>query len=158
MEIKAQDMLDIYNLLSSYAEILDFGEWDRVSEFITEDFHYDLSDMGLEPQDTLEGTRKAWSTFTNYYVHVVANPRIIGYDGKRAEVHSRCIGVIQSGLSDAAHYVDEMVKTDKGWRIKHRAITIIKNGATMSLGIMNQVARPHAGGVRPKGHLGAKAK
>jgi hypothetical protein len=143
MRIEANDLMEIYNLLSSYADILDFNRLDELDQFITDDFRYDMSDLQLPDFVGLAQTKVALSQATNYFAHVVCNPRITSYSGDRAKVSSRCIGVIQSGLSDAAHYEDDMVKTAKGWRIQHRKIVVIKNGATISMDLLNQTARPH---------------
>ena len=124
------DRLEIEDLITEYADAIDTMDFDRLDDVFTEDAHIDYSAMGGAVgayPDVKAFLAQALPIFKNTQ-HMIANYRI-SLEGDRAtgkimcfnpmEIHSaeKPLPVFFLGL----WYLDEYVRTDKGWRISRRS-------------------------------------
>src|SRR3954451_5313657 len=122
------DRMEIQDLLVAYTYALDFQDWDAFERVFTPDAFIDYSQMGGSVGDlpsTLEFLKTAMPTFPSYQ-HMVATSQIV-LDGDTAEVKTILHNPMAMGEGDDAPlmlcglwYLDKVVRTPDGWRIKER--------------------------------------
>lgn len=132
MILTADDRLDIAELPARYADALDRLQPERLSDVFTTDAVWEMVGgsvrlVGLDEIMAFMGrpdVHPGAHLMTNIYIEDVADdPR----DGGPL-VHLRSRGVYPVGPSDPrnptsvfyGHYDDDVVRTDAGWRIRHR--------------------------------------
>lgn len=124
------DRLELQDLIYRYSELIDKKEFDKLADDVfTPDAFIDYSAFGGSKGDlptTIAFLKKAMKQFPNTQ-HMNANIQLT-LDGDRARGRLMCynpqeftneagkIDVFVCGL----WYVDEYVRTPKGWRIKRR--------------------------------------
>ena len=122
------DRLEIQDLLVSYCTAIDSRDWDGLDEIFTEDAFIDYTAAGGAKGD-LTATKafldKAMVKFPNYQ-HMLGLPQI-KLNGDKADVRTICFNPMMVDNDGTPHiffvgiwYVDEMVRTEAGWRIKTR--------------------------------------
>ena len=123
-----EDRLEIEDLLSTYARMVDFREWDRMDRVFTKDATIDYTSTGGQAgpyRETLEWLDRALEPWP-LNLHFISNVQI-ELDGDRA--HSSCYfnapmgrveGEAQLVITNAGLYHDDLVRTDAGWRIERR--------------------------------------
>jgi uncharacterized protein (TIGR02246 family) len=129
MGLSADDRLDIHELPGRYADALDRLQPDRLADVFTDDAVWEM--VGGIRLDGLTAIQEFMGRddvhpgahlMTNVYIDTVTDTP----DG--AVVHLRSRGVYPVGPSDRrnpsgvfyGHYDDDVVRTDAGWRIRHR--------------------------------------
>jgi hypothetical protein len=129
MGLSADDRLDIIELPGRYADALDRLQPERLSEVFTVDAVWEM--VGGLRLDGLEAIQEFMGRndvhpgahlMTNIYIDRVTETA----DGQ--VVHLRSRGVYPVGPSDRrnpsgvfyGHYDDDVVRTETGWRIRHR--------------------------------------
>ena len=131
MRLTTDDRLDIAELPARYADALDRLQPHRLTEVFTTDAVWEMAGglrlVGLEEIMAFMGrsdVHPGAHLMTNIYIESVSDdPR----DGGPL-VHLRSRGVYPVGASDPrnptsvfyGHYDDDVVRTDAGWRIRHR--------------------------------------
>ena len=132
MRLTTDDRLDIAELPARYADALDRLQPDRLREVFTTDAVWEVVGggtrlIGLEEIMAFMGRADAHPgahLMTNIYIEAISDdPR----DGGPL-VHLCSRGVYPVGASDRSNptgvfygrYDDEVVRTDSGWRIRHR--------------------------------------
>ncbi len=118
------DRLELHELPGRYGDAIDDRDWERLDRIFTEDAVFDLTDLGaprLEGLDAIrafmdtEARHPRTHTMTNIYVDVTE-------DGVR--LNFRIVAILPEGRVGTASYYDEVVKTEHGWRVKHRVTTL----------------------------------
>lgn len=131
MRLTSDDRLDIAELPARYADALDRLQPDRLHEVFTADAVWEMVGgrrlTGIEEIMAFMGrsdVHPGAHLMTNIYIESVSeDPR----DGG-VLVHLRSRGVYPAGASDPknptgvfyGHYDDDVVRTEAGWRIRHR--------------------------------------
>ena len=132
MNLTADDRLDIIELPGRYADALDRLQPDRLREVFTTDAVWEVvgGDLRLVGLDEImafmgrPGTHPGAHLMTNIYIESVSDdPR----DGGPL-VHLCSRGAYPVGASDRSNptgvfygrYEDDVVRTESGWRIRHR--------------------------------------
>jgi hypothetical protein len=131
VRLTTEDRLDIAELPGRYADALDRLEPQRLSEVFTADAVWEIvGGMRLDGLDEIKAfmgrsdVHPGAHLMTNVYIDTVTeDPR----DGGPL-VHLRSRGVYPVGPSDRhnpsgvfyGRYDDDVVRTDDGWRIRHR--------------------------------------
>ncbi|WP_436777427.1 nuclear transport factor 2 family protein [Yinghuangia sp. YIM S09857] len=126
-ELTARDRLEIAELPARFCHFSDYGEYDRFAEVFTEDVVTTLVGVGeykglaaqiQHARDTETWTGgKAWHVVANLWIEAEA-------DG--AAVHYYMTGMLRMGaegggtVNTSGRFVDHVVRTDHGWRIRHR--------------------------------------
>ncbi len=128
---QVMDRLEIEDLITDYAAIIDSGEVDKLDAIFTPDAFIDYSAMGGAKgayPEVREFLRKALAGFKNTQ-HLIANFEI-KLDGDRATGRIMCFNPMELNTGDkpaipvffiGLWYHDEYVKTPDGWRIAKRS-------------------------------------
>ena len=122
------DRFEIQDLLNAYCHAIDRRDWDALDDMFTEDAVIDYSDVG-GARGTLPEIKpwldKALKKFTGFQ-HMIATTEL-KLDGDKAMARSVLFNPMIVEQDGARHvffaglwYCDELVRTDAGWRIKHR--------------------------------------
>ena len=118
------DRLELHELPGRYGDAIDDRDWDRLDRIFTDDAVFDLTDLGvplLEGLDRIkefmdvEAQHPRTHTMTNVYVDET---------GDGVKLNFRIIALLGQGKVGTASYYDDVVKTDAGWRVKHRVVTL----------------------------------
>ena len=122
--LPAEDRLAIYELIALHGHLMDAGAFDRLDELFTDDFVYDLDELGY---GRLEGAKALIDASTalgddNPLGHHVTNSLVIAEEDGLVRVRSKGIGIGADGSSGTVIYEDLIRKTPNGWRIARRAV------------------------------------
>lgn len=130
MDLTADDRLDILELPGKYAEALDTLHPEQLGDVFTDDAIWEIEGgrvrlVGLDEIKEFMGRPDVHPG-----AHIMANPFItrVADDDGTAVVHLKTRGVYPVGESDPrdptgifyGRYEDEIVRTEGGWRIRHR--------------------------------------
>jgi len=124
MDLTVVDRLDLGEIPGRYGDAIDDRDWDKLRTIFTEDAVFDLTGVGsrrLEGIDEIvdfmeeEAQHPRTHMMTNIYVD--ATP-----DG--ADLRFRIVALLGQGKTGTASYYDHVVKTEAGWRVKHRETTL----------------------------------
>jgi hypothetical protein len=124
MTISADDRLELHELPGRYGDAIDDRDWGRLDRIFTADATFDLTDLGVPLLEGLTEIRRFMDedaqhpkthTMTNIYVDA---------DDNGVRLNFRIVALQRGGLAGTASYYDQVVKTDAGWRVKHRVVTL----------------------------------
>ncbi len=124
------DRMEIQDLLVAYSYAIDTRDWDALDDIFTPDAHIDYTAFGGSAGnlgETKAFLAEAMPMFRSFQ-HMVATSKI-EIDGDTAHVKTICHNPMVMNLGEekvqvfycGLWYVDEMVRTPEGWRIKTRA-------------------------------------
>ena len=128
MTISTDDRLELHELPGRYGDAIDDRDWDGLDRIFTDDAVFDLTDLGIPLLVGLAEIRRFMDedaqhpkthTMTNVYVDV-DDPD----DGGGVRLNFRIVALQRGGLAGTASYYDQVVKTDDGWRVQHRVVTL----------------------------------
>jgi hypothetical protein len=128
----AADRLALHELPGRYGDCIDGRDWSGLARCFTDDAVFDLTDLGIPPLEGLpaiqrfmaeEATHPLTHLMTNIYVDETP-------DGVR--LHSRLVATLEDRRIGSGAYRDLVVKTDDGWRIKHRVFRLMRRPETPS--------------------------
>ena len=123
------DRLEIQDLMTRYSYAIDTRDWDALDDVFTPDAHIDYSVFGgsvgnlAETKEFLGGAMPMFTTLQ----HMVSGTTITFTGDDSADTKTQCHNPMTMG--DAEHpdlmvcglwYVDKLVRTDEGWRIRER--------------------------------------
>ena len=114
----------IHELINLHGHLMDEGEFDRLHELVTDDIVYDVSALGagqLIGSDAIIAAGQALGD-NNPLAHHVTNVIVVRIDNETAQVRSKGLAVMSSGVAASVVYDDELRRTDKGWRIAVRRV------------------------------------
>ncbi|MGW0664127.1 nuclear transport factor 2 family protein [Streptodolium elevatio] len=130
-ELSAADRLEIAELPAKFCHFSDYAEYERFSEVFTDDVVTELVGVGeynglaaqiLHARDTGIWTAgHAWHVVTNMWIRPTP---------EGAAVHYYMLGMIRTGAGDSGRvnttgrFVDHVVRTPGGWRIRRREFTM----------------------------------
>jgi hypothetical protein len=123
------DRLEIQDLLVAYSYAIDSRDWAALDDVFTPDAHIDYTVFGgiagtlPEIKKFLDDSMPMFSSFQ----HMIATSKV-EIDGDTAKAKTICHNPMVMPLGDdkvqvfycGLWYVDELVRTDAGWRIKSR--------------------------------------
>ena len=136
MDVK--DMLEIQNTLALYGHVIDRKEWSRFSEIATPDFVFDLTASGVPEGESPRGMEQVLEHLTTAkhpVAHHVTNVYIYEQDGE-TRVRSKWLCATGQGGVLGGDYEDVWVRTEDGWRMRHRTV-VARHGLEA---YMNQIA------------------
>lgn len=123
------DRMEINNLLIDYCSAVDAQEIDNFDHIFTEDAYIDYAEMG-----GAKGSRAEIKAYLKKVLpgfprsqHMIANSRV-WIDGDTARARTICHNPMVIKRADGTEqvafyglwYVDKLVRTEAGWRIKER--------------------------------------
>ena len=118
------DRVELHELPGRYGDAIDDRDWERLDQIFTPDGVFDLTDLGVPLLEGLLAIKRFMDEdaqhpkthmMTNIYVDETA-------DG--IKLFFRIVAMQSKGLMGTASYYDDVVKTDDGWRVKHRVVTL----------------------------------
>ena len=122
------DRMEIQDLMVSYSYAIDSRNWDALDDVFTPDAHIDYSVFGGSVGD-LASTKKFLAETMHIFPalqHMVSGTTMT-IDGDTAETKTQCHNPMTMGEGDdpdlmvcGLWYVDKLVRTADGWRIKQR--------------------------------------
>ena len=122
------DRIEIDVLLTEYCHAIDDKEWDALDNIFTEDAIIDYTAAGGAKgnlQETKAYLDRALEQFTGSQ-HMVATTKL-RLNGDTATARTICFNPMNTPKKEGVHtffcgiwYVDELVRTEKGWRISSR--------------------------------------
>ncbi|KZS49584.1 nuclear transport factor 2 family protein [Rhizobium anhuiense] len=124
MKPTTDDIVEINQILSLWAHLVDNHAWDRFGEVFTEDAYFDSSVFGFAPVTGIaaichmasqEGHAKAHHT-TNVYVQEGA--------GDEIATVSKGLGLLSNGAVASVTYTDRLRRTPEGWRLASRILAL----------------------------------
>jgi ketosteroid isomerase-like protein len=123
--ISIEDRLAIHELISLHGHVVDRGEFDRLHELFTDDIVYDLSALGGESLEGAEAIRAASLRLGagNPVGHHVTNV-VVSDENGQIRATSKAIGIRKDGSAGSLVYEDVLRRTEAGWRISYRRITM----------------------------------
>jgi hypothetical protein len=117
------DRLELHELPGRYGDAIDDRDWDRLHDIFTDDAVFDLTDLGLPVLEGIDEIKRFMDedaqhprthTMTNIYVDETP---------EGTKLNFRILGQLKGGIVTTGSYYDDVVKTDAGWRVKHRVVT-----------------------------------
>jgi hypothetical protein len=125
MTISLEDRLAIHELISLHGHIVDDGELARLREVFTVDVVYDLTPMGGSVLEGLDAIEEASLRLGdgNPVGHHVTNV-IVNDSDDRVTARSKAIGIRKDGSAGSLVYDDILERTEAGWRISRRSVTL----------------------------------
>jgi 3-phenylpropionate/cinnamic acid dioxygenase small subunit len=121
MTLDTGELASIQQLYSLYGHVMDDRDWPRLGEVFTPDCVFDATAMGVPQMTGLEEIARISSTTDKAPIgHHVTNVLVERIDGDAAEVRAKAIGIYSRGRAFSGEYRDTLVRTDDGWRIRHR--------------------------------------
>ncbi|NYT34535.1 nuclear transport factor 2 family protein [Rhizobium sp. WYCCWR 11128] len=124
MKPTADDIVEINQILSLWAHLVDNHAWDRFGDVFTEDAHFDSSVFGFAPVTGIaaichmasqDGHAKAHHT-TNVYVQEGAGNELVAV--------SKGLGLLSNGAVASVTYTDRLRRTPEGWRLASRILAL----------------------------------
>ena len=122
------DRMEIQDLMVRYSYAIDSRDWDALDDVFTPDAHIDYGVFGGSVGDLPSTKAFLADAMPNFpvYQHMVSGTTIT-FDGDNAETKTQCHNpMIMSDADDpdlmvcGLWYVDKLVRTADGWRIKER--------------------------------------
>ncbi|GAA2578967.1 hypothetical protein GCM10010435_64650 [Winogradskya consettensis] len=131
MVLNADDRLAIHEVISLHGHLCDASAYDRFDLVFTADLVVDVSDLGLAPvphvgpsQERLDmyiGVAHSRGPGDTIALHVT-NVLVVE-DGAGARAWSKALALGRDGSVASYTYADRLVRTDVGWRIRHRKVS-----------------------------------
>jgi len=117
------DRLELHELPGRYGDAIDDRDWDRLDRIFTDDAVFDLTDLGAPRLVGLDEIKRFMDEDAQHpRTHLMTN--IYADDTPDGVTLSfRIVALMPEHRVFTASYYDDVVKTDAGWRVKHRVIT-----------------------------------
>lgn len=127
VKLTAEDQLELLQLQHLYGHVLDAFLWDKLDEVFAPDGVFDPSDVGLPVMRGIDEIREKLIPIVEgenkekLHNHIGTNPAIVGF-GENGIVKMRCKYIIagERDYLSFGEYLDDCIKTDKGWRFLYR--------------------------------------
>jgi hypothetical protein len=122
----AADHLALHELPGRSGDCIDGRNWEGLRHCFTEDAVFDLTDLGGPTLQGLaeiqrfmadEAQHPLTHLMTNIYVDETSNG---------VQLHSRILAILEDRRAGSGSYLDDVVQTPDGWRIKHRVFTLMR--------------------------------
>lgn len=132
MPITTAARIELHELAARYGDLIDARDWAGLATVFTEDAVFDLTDTGAGVLRGLSAIQSYMdATDTHPLAHLITNIRVAdGEDGIR--LHSRVLGILPDRRVGSGSYVDQVVHTPDGWRVRHRDFTLLRRRRPMS--------------------------
>ncbi|HEU0256918.1 MAG TPA: nuclear transport factor 2 family protein [Microbacteriaceae bacterium] len=131
--LNADDRLAIVQTLSLNGHLVDDGDVDRFGETFTSDVVYELGAAGVGTARGLEAVCAAAQGMAKAgagpLAHHVTNIVITGGEGDTATARSKVLLVMRTGKLESAIQRDTLRRDGGTWRISHRVIAPLGDGA-----------------------------
>lgn len=118
------DRLELHELPGRYGDAIDDRDWDRLDKIFTQDAVFDLTDLGAPLLEGLEAIKVFMDVDAQHpRTHTMTNIYVDETDDG-VKLNFRIVALLPEGRVGTASYYDDVVKTEDGWRVKHRVTTL----------------------------------
>jgi hypothetical protein len=132
MSLTADDRVEIHEVLALHGHLCDAGAYERFYEVFTPDLEVDAGDLGRRPLPAGDTSRPRLDTYIaaarrigpGETLALHASNIIVREDGDGARAWSKGLTVKKDGSVASFTYVDRLVRTSGGWRIRHRKVSV----------------------------------
>lgn len=118
----AADEREITRLATEYGHLVDARRWSEFDRIFTEDAVFDSTDFGSSLREGLAVLQRDFAALGDGHpiCHHATNIVVDLVDGDRARVRSKGFCIRADGSTFSCIYLDEAVRTDRGWRLSRR--------------------------------------
>lgn len=120
------DRLEVEQVLALYGHLVDAQAWDRFDEVFTEDAAFDASALQLPRMEPRSGIQEGFASMGHPVAHLTTNLVVEADGADRATVLSKFLCPLRGGKVLTGTYADVVVRTDAGWRIRERVVTVLR--------------------------------
>lgn len=131
MSLTADDRVEINEVIALHGHLCDAAAYGRFDEVFTPDLEVDAGDLALAPLPAGDPSRPRLETYIAA-AHRIGPGSTLGLhvtnviareDGDGARAWSKGMAVNQDGSVASFIYEDQLVRTSRGWRIRHRKVS-----------------------------------
>lgn len=124
MTISTDDRLELHELPGRYGDAIDDRDWAALDRIFTSDAVFDMIDLGIELLVGLPAIKRFMDEDAQHpKTHTMTNIYVDEVDAD-VRLNFRIIALQRGGLAGTASYYDRVVRTDAGWRVQHRVVTL----------------------------------
>lgn len=131
MHLTANDRWEIHDVIALHGHLCDARAYDRFDEVFADDLEVDVSDLGLKPVPVLDPSRRRIDAYIavarrgggNGAVAMHVSNIVVAADDDGARAWSKGLLVRRDGSAASFTYEDQLVRTSRGWRIRHRTVS-----------------------------------
>jgi hypothetical protein len=128
MSIDLADRLELHELAARYGDLIDARDWAGLDTVFTDDAVFAMTD-GSHTMTGLDAVRTHMDTTDQHpRAHLIVNVRVV--DGDPVILRSRVLGILADRRVGSGWYVDQVVRTGRGWRVRRRDFTMLRKGVT----------------------------
>lgn len=121
--ITTEDRPELHELPGRYGDAIDDRDWSGLDRIFTDDAVFDLTDLDVPLLVGLSEIKRFMADDARHpRTHTMTNIYVDETDAG-VTLHFRIIALLPGGLAGTASYYDDVVKTDEGWRVRHRVVT-----------------------------------
>lgn len=119
------DRVELHELPGRYGDAIDDRDWERLARIFTDDATFDLTDLGGPKLVGLAEIQRFMDVEAQHpQTHLMTNIYVDDTPGG-VKMHFRIVALLPTEKRvGTASYHDDVVKTDAGWRVKDRVITL----------------------------------
>jgi len=122
--LTVEDRMELHEIAARYGDLIDFRDWEGLAKVFTDDAVFDATDLGMPLLEGLNAIRDHMDKSPNHPLgHHITNIYVEAA-GDEIILRSRIIAAGHRGRVASASYRDRVVKTERGWRIRHRICTL----------------------------------
>jgi hypothetical protein len=122
MSLSAADRVELHELAARYCDVIDACDWPSLASVFVSDATFDFRDIGFGVAEGVEAIRDQLVGFGGHVrAHLIANVWVA--DDGPIRLHSRVLTILPDKRVGSGSYVDDVVRTEAGWRIQRRVFT-----------------------------------
>ena len=121
------DIVAIQQILALYGHLVDDRDWTRLSMVFTDDVVFDATDAGGKTAArSLDELRAMFDHPKTLHplAHHITNPYVWREPDGTVHARSKIVGILADGRAGSGSYLDILVLTEQGWRIRNRKVTL----------------------------------
>lgn len=126
---RAADLVAVQQVLHRYPHAVDDRDWDAFTGIFTADTTCDLRAVGLPVTEGLAALVACFAAIEHPVAHHLVDPVIDVTGPDAVHVRSKWIVVLADRTTLSGTYVDDLVRTADGWRVRHRVVTTREEGS-----------------------------
>ncbi len=123
--VTADDAAQIHDILARYAHCIDNRDWDRLPSIFTPDARFGAPGNYTQSRDEISERIERVAPYHPHYTTdtVIVRLPAASDGGERARSWSKYLIVRHDGSLASGDYLDEWIRTDRGWRIYQRRVS-----------------------------------
>jgi hypothetical protein len=122
--LSTADRVELHELPGRYGDAIDDRNWAGLDRIFTADAVFDLTDLGVPLLVGLPEIRRFMDEDAQHpKTHTMTNIYVDETD-EGVTLKFRIVALQRGGLAGTASYYDDVVRTDAGWRVRHRVVTL----------------------------------